>query len=349
LARRLLWGAIVLSSLSLAHPAVAQGDSKAAAKVHFQKGVAAFNERRYADAAEEFDTAYRLSPAYVVLYNIGQVNVALGNPVEAVRAFDEYLKQGASSIPAARREEVQAEIEEQRGHIGTLNIVTHPEQAEVRVDGKLVGVTPLAEQVRVKAGHHTVEAVLAPHQPELRELEVPGQATVDVDLTFAALPAPAPPVVAAAVAPPPPAPPPPAPVVVRVDSAPPASAPSEAPPPSSGFRINWMRTGGYVIAAAGVGVAVGGGIYALNGASKAAAARDQMALATTPEEFDAAQPAYDLGKARNQRGWVIAAGGGAGVLVGILIAAAAPDLSRSASVSPWLTAHGGGFDLHRSF
>ena len=152
-------------SLTRTVPVHAQGDSKAAAKVHFQKGVAAFNERRYADAAEEFDTAYRLSPAYVVLYNIGQVNVALGNPVEAVQAFDEYLKQGASGIAASRRDEVQAEIEEQRSHIGTLNIVSHPEQAEIRIDGKLVGTSPLGAPVRVKAGHHTVEALLPPRQP----------------------------------------------------------------------------------------------------------------------------------------------------------------------------------------
>ncbi len=289
-----------------------------------------------------------------MLYNIGQVNVALGNPVEAVTAFDEYLKQGASSIPRERREEVQTEIEEQRAHIGALDIVTRPEQAEVRVDGKLVGTTPLPAPLRVKAGHHTVEAVLAPHQPEVREVEVPGQSTLNIALTFEndATPVTAPAGAQAAV----PAPAPPAaptPVVVRVESAPPQETtrteivPVERARPSS--NINWFRMTGYVVAAGGVVVGTIGGIYALEGANKASDARSRMAAATTPEDYDAAVPDYDLGKARNQRGWIIAAGGGAGVIAGLLLAVAAPDRGGTAAVTPWLGVGTAGAEFSGSF
>ncbi len=343
--KRIVITGLFMLSLGQSAPAFAQSDSKAAARVHFQKGVTAFNERRYSDAADEFDTAYRLSPAFVVLYNIGQVNVALGNPVEAVKAFDEYLEQGAASVSRERREEVQAEIEEQRAHIGALKIASRPEQAEVRVDGKLIGTTPLPEPFRVKAGHHTVEAMLAPHQPELREVEVPGQSTLDIEFSFDE--------VSATPAAAPVAPQPPAPVVVRVESVPePATVRTEVVPVErvrSGPSINWLRVTGYVVAAGGVVVGTIGGIYALEGANKASDARARMAAATTPEEYDAAVPDYELGKARNQRGWIIAACGGAGVIAGLLLVVAAPDRNGTAQLTPWLGLHTAGLELNRSF
>src|ERR1035438_9412102 len=159
--------AMLVSSLSLliafAAPGgrfalAAEGDPKGAAREHFQKGLAAFADQRFAEAAEEFDEAYRLSPAFKLLYNIGLVDVALGRSVDAVDAFDRYLKQGASAIPADRRREVSEEIEKQLARIGTVSIRTFPEGAEIRIDGALIGRTPLPKSVRVNAGRHTVEA-----------------------------------------------------------------------------------------------------------------------------------------------------------------------------------------------
>ena len=75
--------AVTASLIGFASAARAAEDPKAAARDHFQKGVAAFDERRFAEAGEEFEAAYRLSPAFVVLYNIGQVHVILGRSVEA--------------------------------------------------------------------------------------------------------------------------------------------------------------------------------------------------------------------------------------------------------------------------
>src|SRR5262245_8814518 len=105
---------VVLALVAVASAARAEtADAKAAARARFEKGVAAFDERRFAEAAQEFEAAYKLSPAFVVLYNIGQVNVVLGRAVEAADAFDRYLKQGASAVSAERRREVEAEIEKQ--------------------------------------------------------------------------------------------------------------------------------------------------------------------------------------------------------------------------------------------
>jgi len=137
--------AIVLSCMNGATAVATEPDSKAVAREHYQRGVAAFQANRFGDAAIEFRTAYQTSPAYAVLYNIGQVDVALGDAVGAVDAFEKYLEQGGNAIAKERRQTVEAEVEKQRARIGTTLLHVQPEGAEVRVDGKLIGKAPLSK------------------------------------------------------------------------------------------------------------------------------------------------------------------------------------------------------------
>jgi tetratricopeptide (TPR) repeat protein len=341
---------LLIALVEHATPAFAESDPKTAARAHFERGVTAFNERRYADAAQEFDTAYRLSPAFVVLYNIGQVDAALGRSVEAVDAFDEYLKQGASAVPLKRRAEVQAEIEAEFEHIGAIVVHTTPEAAEIRLDGKLVGKTPLGHSIRATAGKHTVEAVLAAHATEVREIDLAGRAEIMVDFTLAEntvqVPAPAPP--ATALAPTPVAPNPVTVQIVEPSPAPARTATENPAAPASpaierSAPINWLRIGGYVIAVGGLAVGTAGTIAALRGTSEANDAQARLSSAATPADYDAAYPSYDHGKRLSQAGWTVAGIGGAVLLGGLLVALAAPDRNLSAlAIGPWVANRGGG-------
>lgn len=368
----------MLSGVCLASNAAAQGDSKASAREHFEKGVAAFNDRRFAEAGEEFDAAYRISPAFVVLYNIGQVDVALGRSVEAVDAFEKYLKQGASAVSLERRREVMAEIEKQRARIGTIAVRTFPEGAELRLNAQRVGKTPLVGPLRVNAGRHVVEASLEGHSPQSREVEVTGRAEIALELTLKPLP------IAAA---PPASPQPPAlplqpaplaqstakpasehpsvsdhPLIEKiVIQTPPLPAPTYESPEretsssprsgesvsaSYGSRVNWLRIVGLVIAAGGLATATVGGLYAYRGANQANDANNRLAHAPTDTDYTAALPEFDSGKRLNQRGWTIA-GVGAGVLVGgIIVIIAAPDRRGPIALAPWTTAQSGGMSIN---
>ena len=97
-------------------------------------------------------------------------------------AFEKYLAQGADAVSPDRRQEVRAEIEKQRALIGAITVRTVPESAEVRVDGVLVGTTPLAQPVLVSAGMHTVDALHAGYVSRLRELTVAGMAQIEIEL-----------------------------------------------------------------------------------------------------------------------------------------------------------------------
>jgi tetratricopeptide (TPR) repeat protein len=229
--RTALLSVLIVPALSGgSHANAAEVDTKVAAREHFQKGLAAYADERFAEAADEFDAAYKLSPSFKLLYNIGLVDAALGRSVEAVDAFDHYLKQGASAIAPDRRQVVAAEIERQRGRIGSIAIRTFPEGADVRLDGVLVGQTPLSKQVPVNAGKHTVEAILAGHATQARSVSVAGRAEVALEIVLEAVVARAPdrPAPVPERTPAPPA------AVVAPPAAPSITAPPSAPSSSIG-------------------------------------------------------------------------------------------------------------------
>jgi tetratricopeptide (TPR) repeat protein len=333
-------------------------DAKAAARARFQKGVAAFDDRRYAEAADEFEAAYRLSPAFVVLYNIGQVDVILGRSVEAVDAFDKYLKQGAAAIPAERRREVEAEIEKQTARIGTIAARTIPDGAELRVDGALVGTTPLPKVVRVTAGHHTVAATMKGRTTEVREVDVGGRAEIALELTLAAISAETP--AAAPVAAP--APPPPAPPVIEMPvvektviertyvetqtPSPDRTVVERSAPRASSSAGTVQRVVGYTLVAAGLAGATTGGVLAFQGANRSNDAKDRLSTAgLTDDEWNAAMADFDAGKKRNETGWIVAGIGAAVLVGGIIVVATTPERTNAVAIAPWVTAQSGGLAM----
>ncbi|MEY4578172.1 MAG: hypothetical protein RL701_2875 [Pseudomonadota bacterium] len=127
------------------------------AQEHFDAGARAFDEQRFDEAATEFERAYLAKPAWQLHFNLGAVYAALGRPVDAVAAYEAYLEKGAAAIAPARRTEVEHELARQRAKIGFLDLRSHSEQAEIRIDAKPVGKTPLARPIPVAAGRHSVE------------------------------------------------------------------------------------------------------------------------------------------------------------------------------------------------
>ncbi len=328
---------MLLTSLFLlgASSAAAQADNKAAAREHFERGVAAFSDRRFGEAVDEFEAAYRIEPAFQVLFNIGQVNVALGRSVEAVDAFERYLKQGAAAVPGERRREVKAEIDKQSARIGSLSLRTHPDGADVRLDGRLIGKTPLSGTIRVNAGRHVVEAFLAAHATQIRDVDVAGRADVSVELTLDEVKGP--PVARAESKP--------EPLAVRPA---PASTPSPmllatAPAPRdpgapSPSPVGWQRVAGIALAVAGLATATTGGLLAYSGANRANDARARLASPLiTEKDWDAVANDFNAAKDRNQLGWIVAGVGAAAIAGGILLVATAPEQRGDTrlTLGPW--------------
>ncbi len=253
-------------------PQPARAGAKEEARKHYDRAVELVDDGQLAEAIIEFQRSYDLTKHFSVLYNIGQVYVSLAKPVEAIAAYEGYLVGGGKNIPAARRGEVEREIARQKARIATLEIHVLPEGAVVRVDGKEIGKTPLAQPLSVGIGEHMVSAAADGHEPTEIKVTVASEDRRTVELSLAALPekkaehgsvavsAPAtetPPTVLPVAAPAlPPAMSPPPPAVSAANLAPTVSTTADSP--ANARAMTGMQVTGLVTGAAGlVGLVTG--------------------------------------------------------------------------------------------
>ena len=88
-----------LVSLLTALLLLAADDAQKAADAHFTRGLSLAGRGDYVASLAEFEEAYRLAPAWQVLFNLGVVHEKLAEPVAAVEAFEAYLAQGGGAVP----------------------------------------------------------------------------------------------------------------------------------------------------------------------------------------------------------------------------------------------------------
>jgi hypothetical protein len=230
---------LVAGAAGTAH---ADDDPRAAAADHYARGTELAQQGLYEAALEQFNAAYATSPHFAVLYNVGQAQMALGRPLEAIEALAKYLHDGADQVPLSRREQVQAQIGLLESRLAELTVITIPVGAAIRLDGRDVGRTPLFQPIRLAAGLHTITASLADGVPVMREISLRESERQTLELTFPITSAPT-------------APPRSISEAGHIDRGPQAvlvSAAPVGPPEPWHFRGKKMRRMAYVLAGAGV-------------------------------------------------------------------------------------------------
>jgi len=152
----ILCTALAFMILVRAAPAIAQAELPGGeAKKSFEKGVELYNAQDYQGALAEFLAAYEIKPHHSVLYNIAQCYQMIDSGAKALHYYELYLEEGADYITETRRQKVEAEIEKLRGQLTPLSLSVEPDGAEVLIDGKTVGSSPVEKQY-VDPGEHTL-------------------------------------------------------------------------------------------------------------------------------------------------------------------------------------------------
>lgn len=191
--RRLSMVGLVLAGALFAQSAAAQGAPDTAdAPAHYQRALELYQEQDFAGALVEFRRAYELSPSYKMQYNIGQVCYQLTDYACALRSFEQYIREGGSSISTERRAEVDKELAKLRLRVGKLEIVSNIPGVEVSVDDIVVGTTPLPAPVVVSSGKRRITGTHAGYAPVSRMVEVAGTDSSRLELVFVNAGAPAP-------------------------------------------------------------------------------------------------------------------------------------------------------------
>lgn len=163
-------------------------DVETRAREHFQKGVAYYSEGDLAAALVELRRAYDLQPTFRLLYNLGQVSYELRDYAAAEAYFRDYLAQGGAEIETERRVEVELELERLKGRIADVMVRTDSGDAQLFVDDREVGRSPLTKPLRLSAGRRTLRAELPGRPAVQRVIDVVGGDTMNVELRFGASP-----------------------------------------------------------------------------------------------------------------------------------------------------------------
>ena len=154
---------------SLAATATCQ---KKKASVLFDQGVAALKQNDYHEALSAFEEAYSLSPHWAVLAHIGNCHAKLDEPVKALRALEQYLRDGGAKIPQDERETAEALIKEQRRKVGVL-VLSVRSGVRAEVDGQPIGTAPF-DEIPLRMGQHRVKVIFAEDDIVERVVEIEG-------------------------------------------------------------------------------------------------------------------------------------------------------------------------------
>ena len=230
---------LLLLWLPQAMPAIANPQAKAQAQSLLSEGTKLYDQGDVAGALEKFQTAYAAFPSPKLMFNIGRANRDLGRPVEAMEAFEKFLA-GAPDASSETIANANKSVAELRSMLGRIRIDCETADAEVSVDGKSLGLTPLPDPIWATPGRHQVTAKHASAAPAIEDVDVTAGSVSAVTTRLLLLTAP----MAAAPAPVPEAAP-------RLDR-------QVAPRPSDtgggwwlGRKWTWIAAGSTVVLAAG--------------------------------------------------------------------------------------------------
>lgn len=118
------WSLSLVSSALLAvasAPSFAQRPPPPLAQLRHENGLRLYSQRRYVEAAHEFEAAYALSPEPELLFNLGRAWEGAG---DAARAAEAYARFEAVGAPGADRVELRARIARLRAPVAAPPVVT---------------------------------------------------------------------------------------------------------------------------------------------------------------------------------------------------------------------------------
>jgi hypothetical protein len=145
------------------------------AREHFDAGMVAYDAHDYRAAIEQFTLASSLVPSAELWFNIARAHEQLSEYDAAIEHYERYLR---DRVDPPDRAEVEAHIADlrreaeaarlatsRRATTGTLRIQGNVEGANVVLDGRAIGRTPIADTVTLAPGPHRVQVTHSGRMP----------------------------------------------------------------------------------------------------------------------------------------------------------------------------------------
>jgi len=240
-------------------PGFALADAKADAEKQFRAGVSLQKVEDFEAAISAFEGSLRLYPTKGAWFNLANCLRATHRYPEALTALERLQRDFGSELQDPMRSTVEVQVAELKNLTATLSVDVDRPGAEIAIDGRPVGTSPLPEPIRLGLGDHEVRATLAEFEPAVVRVNLGPAQTATAKISLSALgAAPRPAVPPAEV---------PAPAPVSSPPPPPAPAPPPPKPAVSESGSGGLRTAGMIGVGAGALLMAGGavtGIWALS-------------------------------------------------------------------------------------
>lgn len=152
----------------------------AQARAKLREGVSALDGGSYEKALALFEEAFRLVPSPKIQFNMGLAHLGLARHAEAIEDFERFLAE-AKDAPAPNRVEAEGHIAALRQRVGVVAITCDTDGADVQIDGRKRGSTPLGRKLYVAAGaHQLVIRQAGGGAPFVEDFTVAAGATVEL-------------------------------------------------------------------------------------------------------------------------------------------------------------------------
>jgi len=156
--------AMALCASSLCQAQSADGstgaDNNTRVRALFREGVAAFNAGKPEEAVKTLSEAWSIRQSYDVAAALAQAEIQLKRYRDAAEHLDFCLSHFAPVESEQTLRQIKNAFAEVKLHVGAFKIAVDHPGAEVRVDDKPVGTSPLGAVVFVDPGQHALEARL---------------------------------------------------------------------------------------------------------------------------------------------------------------------------------------------
>jgi hypothetical protein len=147
---------VLMALASSGLPRLAAGADDSQRRAAFRQGVAAIQAEKWDEALAIYRKLWEEEPTYDVALSLGQVELNL----KAFRDAAEHLDFGVRNIPPREEPAVSTRarhmLDLARNEVAAVRIVVDRADAEVLVDGRAVGKSPLKSEVFVDPGPHTI-------------------------------------------------------------------------------------------------------------------------------------------------------------------------------------------------
>lgn len=181
------------------------------AKAYYVEGMKAAEAKNWVQAHAAFLEAWRLNEHYQIAANLGSMEIKLGKYRDAAEHLSVYLRK-APQDKVKDRMRALAFYEEAKKKVGTVQVTVNVNGAEILVDDKVVGISPMLDDIYVDPGPRFIKVRKTGHNATETTIEAAAGSTHQVPLTMGKPPEPPKPEVE-------PAPPPPVrPVVPESDA-----------------------------------------------------------------------------------------------------------------------------------